>query len=154
MAIFAIFVFVSLSLFDFANAFDKEDDIESIFQSLHNTKLATPPTPRPITAEMMPEPRPSTAEMMRENKTIVEERVLANMDPSPVSNNNSFDDEEDNSDNDAESEASSDDEEKESFLRKSIESFKKLVVQLEEAEGEKLIEKLSWASETESFDGG
>ena len=88
MATFAIFVFVSLSLFDFANAFDKEDDIESISQSLHNTKLATPPTPRPITAEMMPEPRPSTAETMRENKTIVEERVLANMDPSPVSNNN------------------------------------------------------------------
>ena len=41
------------------------------------------------------------------------------------------------------------------FLRESIESFKKkLVVQSEEAEGEKLIEKLSWASETESFDGG
>ena len=106
MANFAIFVFLSLSLLallDFAIANDTDDEIEAIFQSLANPKLAsTPrpsiPTPEMMTPapEMMPEPRPIIDEMIQENNTIDTSLLINNSIISPTTlilpslHNNSF----------------------------------------------------------------
>ena len=90
MANFVIFVFLSLSLLarlHFANANDTDDEIEAIFQSLGNPKLAsTPPpsiptpTPEMMTPapEVLPEPRPIIDEMIQENNTIDSSLLINN----------------------------------------------------------------------------
>ena len=90
MANFVIFVFLSLSLLarlHFANANDTDDEIEAIFQSLGNPKLAsTPrpsiptPTPEMMTPapEVLPEPRPIIDEMIQQNNTIDSSLLINN----------------------------------------------------------------------------
>ena len=90
MANFVIFVFLSLSLLarlHFANANDTDDEIEAIFQSLANPKLAsTPrpsiptPTPEMMTPapEVLPEPRPIIDEMIQQNNTIDSSLLINN----------------------------------------------------------------------------
>ena len=90
MANFVIFVFLSLSLLarlHFANANDTDDEIEAIFQSLGNPKLAsTPPpsiptpTPEMMTPapEVLPEPRPIIDEIIQENNTIDSSLLINN----------------------------------------------------------------------------
>ena len=90
MANFVIFVFLSLSLLarlHFANAHDTDDEIEAIFQSLGNPKLAsTPPpsiptpTPEMMTPvpEVLPEPRPIIDEMIQQNNTIDSSLLINN----------------------------------------------------------------------------
>ena len=90
MANFVIFVFLSLSLLarlHFANANDTDDEIEAIFQTLGNPKLAsTPrpsiptPTPEMMTPapEVLPEPRPIIDEMIQQNNTIDSSLLINN----------------------------------------------------------------------------
>ena len=90
MANFVIFVFLSLSLLarlHFANANDTDDEIEAIFQSLGNPKLAsTPPPSIPTTTpemmtpapEVLPEPRPIIDEMIQQNNTIDSSLLINN----------------------------------------------------------------------------